>query len=193
MLPSICLVSRLPEQVQHQRQIYPTGDGFLIESGHVQVSLMGAIPTCLDRYRATTPSPILREKAVRILLDIADQCDGVRCDMAMLVTNQIFAQTWGERAGNVPKTEYWQAVIPPIKTSHPDFIFMAEVYWDMEYALQQQGFDYTYDKRLYERLITGNARHRRSSHRWLIQTFGLSKPRQNVHRAAPVAILPPPC
>jgi hypothetical protein len=29
---------------------------------------------------------------------------------------------------------------------------MAEVYWDMEWTLQQQGFDYCYDKRLYDRL-----------------------------------------
>jgi len=29
---------------------------------------------------------------------------------------------------------------------------MAEVYWDLEWVLQQQGFDYTYDKRLYDRL-----------------------------------------
>jgi hypothetical protein len=28
----------------------------------------------------------------------------------------------------------------------PDFCFMAEVYWDLEWTLQQQGFDYTYDK-----------------------------------------------
>ena len=30
--------------------------------------------------------------------------------------------------------------------------FIAEAYWDMEFALQQQGFDYCYDKRLYDRL-----------------------------------------
>ena len=29
---------------------------------------------------------------------------------------------------------------------------MAEVYWDLEWTLQQQGFNYTYDKRLYDRL-----------------------------------------
>ena len=31
-------------------------------------------------------------------------------------------------------------------------MFIAEAYWDMECALQQQGFDYCYDKRLYDRL-----------------------------------------
>ena len=35
---------------------------------------------------------------------------------------------------------------------------MAEVYWDLEWTLQQQGFDYTYDKRLYDRLEHGQAR-----------------------------------
>jgi hypothetical protein len=35
---------------------------------------------------------------------------------------------------------------------------MAEVYWDMEWELQQQGFDYAYDKRLYDRLREGHAR-----------------------------------
>ena len=34
---------------------------------------------------------------------------------------------------------------------------MAEVYWDLEWTLQQQGFDYTYDKRLYDRLRDGHA------------------------------------
>ena len=31
---------------------------------------------------------------------------------------------------------------------------MAEVYWDLEWTLQQQGFDYAYDKRLYDRLVS---------------------------------------
>src|SRR5690242_3632256 len=35
---------------------------------------------------------------------------------------------------------------------------MAEVYWDLEWTMQQQGFDYAYDKRLYDRLREGRAR-----------------------------------
>ena len=35
-------------------------------------------------------------------------------------------------------------------------LFMAEVYWDLEYELQLQGFDYTYDKRLYDRIVDGD-------------------------------------
>jgi hypothetical protein len=72
--------------------------------------------------------------------------------MAMLVINDIFARTWGIRAGKRPETEYWRELISAIKNEHPDFLFMAEAYWDLEWELHQQGFDYCYDKRLYDRL-----------------------------------------
>jgi hypothetical protein len=45
-----------------------------------------------------------------------------------------------------------------VRQAQPGFTFMAEVYWDLEWTLQQQGFDYCYDKRLYDRLRAGNAR-----------------------------------
>jgi hypothetical protein len=44
-------------------------------------------------------------------------------------------------------------VIPAVRESHPGLLFIAEAYWDLEWALQQQGFDYCYDKRLYDRLL----------------------------------------
>jgi hypothetical protein len=94
---------------------------------------------------------------IAILKDIAAQCDGVRCDMAMLVTNEIFAQTWGERAGPSPAEEYWVEVIRAVSQSSPNFVWIAEAYWDMEWALQQLGFAYCYDKRLYDRLLRGGA------------------------------------
>jgi hypothetical protein len=34
---------------------------------------------------------------------------------------------------------------------------MAEVYWDLEWTMMEQGFDYAYDKRLYDRLREGHA------------------------------------
>ena len=91
-----------------------------------------------------------------MLLEIADQCDGVRCDMAMLMTNRVFEQTWSHFVTDMPDTEYWREIIPVIKEHHPDFTFIGEVYWDMEYELQQQGFDYTYDKRLHDRILEGD-------------------------------------
>ena len=98
-------------------------------------------------------APGLRQAATDTLLDIADQADGVRCDMAMLLLNDVFARTWGERAGSVPEQEYWIEVIGAVRAEHPDFVFAAEAYWDLEWDLQQLGFDYCYDKRLYDRLI----------------------------------------
>jgi hypothetical protein len=97
--------------------------------------------------------PGLRAAAITTLNDIASQCDGVRCDMAMLVMNDIFAQTWGERAGPPPPDEYWTEVIGAVGRAHPEFLWMAEAYWDKEHALQQLGFDLCYDKRLYDRLV----------------------------------------
>ena len=98
-------------------------------------------------------APGLRQAAADTLRDIADQADGVRCDMAMLLLNEVFARTWGGRAGPVPEQEYWTEVIGSVRAAHPDFVFAAEAYWDMEWNLQQLGFDYCYDKRLYDRLI----------------------------------------
>lgn len=101
--------------------------------------------------------PGLRAAAIATVLSIADQCDGIRCDVAMLLLNDIFAETWGERAGAKPETEFWEELIHAVKTRQPDFLFIAEAYWDLEYALMQNGFDYCYDKRLYDRLAHENA------------------------------------
>jgi hypothetical protein len=96
-------------------------------------------------------SPTLREAVVETLGSIAAQCDGVRCDMAMLTMNDTFERTWGDRAGPRPDADCWPTVIPAVKDAHPGFVFIAEAYWDLEWALQQQGFDYCYDKRCYDR------------------------------------------
>jgi len=99
----------------------------------------------------------MRDASIQTVLAIAEQCDGIRCDMAMLLLNAIFERTWGQRAGRRPDTEYWTELIPVARQRHPDFLLMAEAYWDHEWELQQLGFDYCYDKRLYERLEHGDA------------------------------------
>jgi glycosidase len=98
-------------------------------------------------------SPALRDVAAETVIAIGEQCDGLRCDMAMLMTNEVFARTWGDRPGRAPEADYWPTVIGRCKQAHPDLLFMAEVYWDMEWTLQQQGFELCYDKRLYDRLV----------------------------------------
>lgn len=87
------------------------------------------------------------------LMRISSQCDGVRCDMAMLILPGVFERTWGRQV-----QPFWPDAIKAVHKQVPDFCFMAEVYWDMEWTLQQQGFDYTYDKRLYDRLREDHAR-----------------------------------
>jgi len=114
-------------------------------------------PAWPDVLQLNAFQPGLRRAAIETLSTIASQCDGVRCDMAMLLLNAIFERTWGARAGPRPETEYWGDVIPATRKAHPDFLFLAEAYWDLEWELQQQGFDFCYDKKLYDRLVHDNA------------------------------------
>lgn len=100
----------------------------------------------------------VRQAVAKTLEGIASHCDGLRCDMAMLLMNSIFESTWGELAGAKPELEYWQEIIGRVKERYPDVLFIAEAYWDLEWELMQQGFDYCYDKRLYDRLERENAK-----------------------------------
>ena len=99
--------------------------------------------------------PETREAVQELLMAVAAQCDGVRCDMAMLLLNEVFERTWAgyPSAGPLPKTEFWAEAIPAARQAQPDFLFLAEVYWDLEARIQGLGFDYTYDKHLYDDLI----------------------------------------
>ena len=114
-------------------------------------------PPWQDVLQLNAFSPELRKAATDTVLSIADQCDGMRCDMAMLLLNHVFERTWGGRAGPRPQTDYWREVIGAAKERYPEALFMAEAYWDLEWELQQQGFDFCYDKRLYDRLEHDNA------------------------------------
>jgi hypothetical protein len=113
-------------------------------------------PAWPDVVQLNAFAPELRAATAATLADIASQCDGIRCDMAMLLTNQVFAKTWGGRVGPEPVEEFWPAVIAGLRTGHPDTVLIAEAYWDMEWDLQQQGFDFCYDKRLYDRIVSGD-------------------------------------
>jgi glycosidase len=109
-------------------------------------------PAWPDVLQLNAFHPGLRQAALETATEIASQCDGMRCDMAMLLMNPIFERTWGERAGARPDREYWPELMAQVKHRHPGVLFIAEAYWDLEWELQHQGFDYCYDKRLYDRL-----------------------------------------
>jgi Alpha amylase, catalytic domain len=106
-----------------------------------------------DTLQLDYSSPATQDAMSGELLRIAGQCDGVRCDMAMLVLPDVFERTWGRRA-----PLFWPEAIKRVHEKVPDFCFMAEVYWDREWTMLQQGFDYAYDKRLYDRLRDGHSR-----------------------------------
>jgi Alpha amylase, catalytic domain len=109
----------------------------------------------LDYRREAT-----RSAMTQLLQSIAKRCDGVRCDMAMLLLNEVFAKTW-EAFPNAdeqtPAAEFWASAIPEVKQGHEDFVFLAEAYWGLEGRLQALDFDYTYDKTLYDGLVTHDA------------------------------------
>jgi hypothetical protein len=106
-----------------------------------------------DTLQLNYANPATQEAMIGELLKIAGQCDGVRCDVAMLILPDVFERTWGIRS-----QPFWPKATQRVRERVPGFCFMAEVYWDLEWTLQQQGFDYAYDKRLYDRLRDGHAR-----------------------------------
>jgi hypothetical protein len=106
-----------------------------------------------DTLQLDYSNPATQDAMRGELLRIAGQCDGVRCDMAMLVLPDVFERTWGRRA-----PLFWPETTTRVRKRVPGFCFMAEAYWELESAMQQQGFDYAYDKRLYDRLRDGHAR-----------------------------------
>ena len=104
-----------------------------------------------DTLQLDYSSHAVRDAMTDALVDAASRADGLRCDMAMLLLPDVFERTWGRSI-----EPFWPDALRRVRTGRPDFVFMAEVYWDREFDLQQQGFDATYDKRLYDRLVGGD-------------------------------------
>ncbi len=118
-------------------------------------------PAWQDTIQVNYFSETAREFMVASLKKIAKLCDGVRCDMAMLPMSNIFRNTWREpllQLGiNRIDKEFWVEAIQQIKEVKNSFLFIAEAYWDTEWELQKYGFDYTYDKKLLDRLKFGDS------------------------------------
>jgi hypothetical protein len=75
--------------------------------------------------------------------------------MAMLMLNDVFRRTWPGR--QPPACEFWPGAIEAVRRDHPGFTLVAEAYWGLETVLLDQGFDYVYDKTLYDHLAHGDA------------------------------------
>jgi hypothetical protein len=106
-----------------------------------------------DTLQLDYANPALQSAMKGELTKVARRCDGVRCDMAMLILPDVFERTWGRRS-----RPFWEDATHQVRSQTPGFSFMAEVYWDLEWTMLQAGFDHAYDKRLYDRLRAGQAR-----------------------------------
>lgn len=132
--------------------------GWLAIGGHIMARGGDPyFPPWPDVVQLNAFSPELRSATAETLASIAEQCDGIRCDMAMLMINEIFTRTSGSRVGPAPVQEFWPTVIGGLRRRFPAVVLVAEAYWDLEWRLQQQGFDFCYDKRLYDRLLGADA------------------------------------
>ena len=94
-----------------------------------------------DTLQLDYGNPATQEAMRGELLAAASLCDGLRCDMAMLILPEVFQRTWG-----IAAEPFWPGAIQAVRAARPGFVFMAEVYWDLEWTMLQQGFDYAYDK-----------------------------------------------
>lgn len=112
-------------------------------------------PAWADTAQLDYRNPATREAMMQQLLAIAARCDGVRCDMAMLLLNDLFAKHWSRFPFSqpVPDREFWTEALAAVWRVFPNFLFVSESYWNLESCLQTLGFDYTYDKVLYDELV----------------------------------------
>ncbi len=145
-----------PERyIQGSAEVFEASPGafFQVETAVGDVNVAKGRDPYFDPWKDTAQlnyyNPGTRQAMIDTLKEINQHADGVRCDMAMLVLNDIFHRTWGSLLREpTPEREFWEEVRQEI----PDMVLIAEAYWDTEYRLQQLGFDFVYDKRLYDRL-----------------------------------------
>jgi glycosidase len=123
-------------------------------------------PPWTDTLQLNHYNPDMRSALVAEMKKAAEHADGLRCDMAMLVLNDVFRGTWkragtGRPPGGQPedqprdqKTEFWSMA----RKALPGTLLVAEAYWGTEGRLLELGFDYVYDKGLYDRLLGASPR-----------------------------------
>ncbi|MFH1283733.1 MAG: alpha-amylase family glycosyl hydrolase [bacterium] len=109
----------------------------------------------IDTAQLDYTNPNLRIKMINVLKNLARIVDGVRCDTVMLVLRDQIKNQWNssipwEYFNRLFPEEFWLEAFREVKEVNKNFMFIAETYWDKEYYLQTLGFDYTYNKNLYD-------------------------------------------
>ena len=115
-------------------------------------------PPWVDTAQLDYTSTALRSHMIDVLKRIASLADGVRCDMAMLLMRDYIRRQWYP---SLPDSifearmdrEFWSEAITRVKSAHPGFLFIAEAYWSSEPSLIEMGFDYCYEKELYDGMV----------------------------------------
>lgn len=94
------------------------------------------------------------------LLSVASQADAIRCDMSFLLLNDQIQQNWGSQLASWgysrPSDEFWRIAIAKVKAAVPGTLFLAEVYSPYQQTLIDLGFDFVYEKELYDKLGAGD-------------------------------------
>jgi glycosidase len=153
---------RYPGYFPYRTPSYPQGDRRVPKTILVAYGKDPYFYPWIDTAQLDYAQPGLRQRVTELLSYWARKVDGVRCDMAMLVVREQVKvhrhpeMSWDQFNQLMPN-EFWTETIQAVKKVNPNFVFMAETYWSMEGTLQNLGFDYTYNKPLYESIC--NALH----------------------------------
>lgn len=130
-------------------------------------------PPWIDTAQLDLRLEATQHASITDLRNIAKQCDGVRCDMAMLALSDVFESTWRHLPpkGGAADTEFWPRAIAAVDDS--SFLFIAEAYWDLEPRLLELGFHFAYDKRVTDFIV---------DHQWETLRHHLANRSENVLR-----------
>ena len=114
-------------------------------------------PGWVDTVQLDYANPDTQTAMSDMLLSVAGRCDGVRCDVAMLLLPDVFERTWSAELAGRTVPDFWPGAIARTRQAHPEFKLLAEVYWGLDRRLIADGFDWAYDKALYDALLAGEA------------------------------------
>lgn len=116
----------------------------------------------------------LQKRMEEELINLSKHADGFRCDMAVLVTPDVFLKTWGNylsdeerqnlesslqnRDDEEQKLDYsfWKRVVPRLKEAttmdgKKGFELIAEAYWEVDKI--EKYFDFIYNHDLYKQIV----------------------------------------